>query len=80
MNARFATLITAFLVVVGTFAHHAHAQLKAGAATSNITPPLGGGILGGFLPIPAEQRLLRRGQIRDSGLVGSESHEVGERV
>jgi neutral ceramidase len=28
-------------------------QLQAGAATSNITPPLGGGIVGGFLPIPA---------------------------
>lgn len=29
-------------------------ELKAGAATSNITPPLGGGIIGGFLPIPSE--------------------------
>lgn len=27
--------------------------LKAGAATSNITPELGGGIVGGFKPIPA---------------------------
>jgi hypothetical protein len=26
---------------------------RAGAATSNITPPLGGGIIGGFLPFPA---------------------------
>ena len=31
--------------VAGTF--------KAGAATSNITPALGGGIVGGFLPIPS---------------------------
>jgi neutral ceramidase len=28
-------------------------SFRAGAATSNITPPLGGGIVGGFLPIPA---------------------------
>ena len=28
-------------------------QLRAGAATSNITPPLGGEIIGGFRPIPA---------------------------
>lgn len=27
---------------------------QAGAATSNITPPLGGGIIGGFLPIPSK--------------------------
>ncbi len=30
-------------------------SLLAGAATSNITPPLGGGIVGGFLPIPSQQ-------------------------
>ena len=29
------------------------APLKAGAATSNITPPLGVGIVGGFVPFPA---------------------------
>lgn len=28
--------------------------LQAGAATSNITPPLGGGIVGGFAPIPSQ--------------------------
>ncbi len=27
--------------------------LRAGAATSNITPPLGGGVIGGFVPFPA---------------------------
>lgn len=31
----------------------ASGSLKAGAALSNITPPLGGGIVGGFTPIPA---------------------------
>jgi hypothetical protein len=29
------------------------AKFRAGAATSNITPPLGSGIVGGFLPFPA---------------------------
>jgi neutral ceramidase len=28
-------------------------QLRAGAATANITPPLGSGIIGGFVPFPA---------------------------
>lgn len=31
----------------------AHAQLSAGAATSNITPELGSEIIGGFVPFPA---------------------------
>ncbi|MCA9038348.1 MAG: neutral/alkaline non-lysosomal ceramidase N-terminal domain-containing protein, partial [Planctomycetaceae bacterium] len=31
----------------------ARGELKAGAATSNITPPLGGSIVGGFLPVPS---------------------------
>ena len=29
------------------------APFRAGAATSNITPPLGVGIIGGFVPFPA---------------------------
>jgi hypothetical protein len=29
------------------------AELRAGAATANITPPLGGDIVGGFSPFPA---------------------------
>jgi neutral ceramidase len=29
-------------------------DFRAGAATSDITPPLGGGIVGGFLPIPSK--------------------------
>jgi hypothetical protein len=28
-------------------------RFRAGAATSNITPPLGGGVIGGFVPFPA---------------------------
>lgn len=32
----------------------AESQFRAGAATSNITPPLGGPIVGGFLPIPSK--------------------------
>lgn len=31
----------------------ASAEFRAGAATSNITPPLGGPVVGGFLPFPA---------------------------
>ncbi len=31
----------------------AHAELRAGAATSNITPELGAEIIGGFVPFPA---------------------------
>lgn len=31
----------------------AHAEFRAGAATSNITPELGGEVVGGFLPFPA---------------------------
>ncbi|MEX0794454.1 MAG: neutral/alkaline non-lysosomal ceramidase N-terminal domain-containing protein [Pirellulaceae bacterium] len=35
-------------------AAQAENQFRAGAATSNITPPLGGSIVGGFLPIPSK--------------------------
>ena len=42
---------------IGTFGATADAAkpgpLKAGAATSNITPPLGGSVVGGFKPFPA---------------------------
>lgn len=57
MNARLATWITAVALIIGcaTAPVPARAALRAGAATSNITPPLGGDIVGGFLPIPAEQ-------------------------
>lgn len=38
---------------VGPLAAAAEEGLRAGAATSNITPPLGGGIVGGFAPVPS---------------------------
>ena len=44
---------TLFLLLATAFAlHAADAPLKAGAATSNITPELGGEVVGGFLPFP----------------------------
>jgi len=57
------TMVTRLMLMSGLIAWasawlpetSAHAELTAGAATSNITPPLGGDIVGGFLPIPAEQ-------------------------
>lgn len=55
MNTRLATWIATVAFIIACAANPAYAQLKAGAATSNITPPLGGDIVGGFLPIPAEQ-------------------------
>ncbi len=48
-------LIPPFLVALAILALPATAiaELRAGAATSNITPPLGGDIVGNFLPITA---------------------------
>lgn len=43
----------ALFVVAITLSSHARAELRAGAATSNITPPLGGDVVGGFVPFPA---------------------------
>ena len=44
---------TLFLLLATAFAlHAADVPLKAGAATSNITPELGGEVVGGFLPFP----------------------------
>ncbi|MFO1441020.1 MAG: hypothetical protein U1F81_22065 [Verrucomicrobiaceae bacterium] len=44
---------TLLLLLATAFAlHAADAPLKAGAATSNITPELGGEVVGGFLPFP----------------------------
>jgi hypothetical protein len=45
------------ILVVGTTSvpgELAAGELRAGAATSNITPPLGGLIVGGFVPYPSE--------------------------
>ena len=45
------------LALVGVLASFTHtlcsAEFRAGAATSNITPDLGGDIVGGFVPVPA---------------------------
>jgi hypothetical protein len=47
------TLLLAFLVTASVFAADApKAPLMAGAATSNITPELGGEVVGGFAPYP----------------------------
>ena len=45
-------------------------QLRAGAATANLTPPLGSDIIGGFLPFPAthvHDELLARCLVLDDG-------------
>jgi neutral ceramidase len=42
------------LLLVGSLVLTVPAPLQAGAATSNITPPLGTRIVGGFAPYPAE--------------------------
>jgi hypothetical protein len=49
---RFTFLILAWLLGAPLPAE-AGAKLRAGAATSNITPPLGSAIVGGFVPFPA---------------------------
>ena len=45
------------LALAGALASFTHtlcsAEFRAGAATSNITPDLGGDIVGGFVPVPA---------------------------
>ncbi len=41
------------LIVSFVTGGNSHAQLRAGAATSNITPELGAEIIGGFVPFPA---------------------------
>ena len=45
-------LLSISAVLSLTFAAHA-GELRAGAATSNITPPLGSPIIGGFAPFPS---------------------------
>jgi len=53
MNFR-VTITCTFLLAAG-WAEGAEAVFKAGAARSNITPPLGQKIVGGFLPYPSTQ-------------------------
>src|SRR5687767_1360758 len=50
-----AIVLILFLTCLPASALHAQAAkgLRAGAATSNITPPLGSAIVGGFAPFPA---------------------------
>lgn len=56
--ARIAWFASSLLAVLGSspllLAQQPSEYLQAGAATSNITPDLGGEIIGGFLPIPAQ--------------------------
>ncbi len=48
-------IFLSLLLVIGSHAaDKPSAPLMAGAATSNITPPIGGDIVGGFLPFPSE--------------------------
>lgn len=49
--------LTVFGIVALLFCHQsfgAEASLRAGAATSNITPPIGTDIIGGFVPAPSK--------------------------
>jgi Neutral/alkaline non-lysosomal ceramidase, N-terminal len=72
MNVRWATLVCALAVAaLVNLAADARAQaLKAGAATSNITPPLGLDIVGGFSPFPStnvHDELFARCLVLDDG-------------
>lgn len=46
--------LAALLALALVSLHAADAPLRAGAATSNITPDIGGEVVGGFAPYPAE--------------------------
>lgn len=54
MNAMRPILISALLSLAASLPAADNAPLMAGAATSNITPELGGDVIGGFNPYPAE--------------------------
>jgi hypothetical protein len=52
---RLVVLVVVFALPIVVQAADATAKaFRAGAATSNITPPLGGPIIGGFLPLPSK--------------------------
>ena len=52
--SRFSLLVVAITLTLTTGPSRAQAPVfRAGAATSNITPPLGSDIVGGFAPFPA---------------------------
>lgn len=48
------SLVVWFLVLGSTGIPASAEPLRAGAATSNITPPIGDGIIGGFVPFPSK--------------------------
>jgi neutral ceramidase len=51
---RFALVWLALVLLMPPAATRAQApRLLAGSATSNVTPPLGGAIVGGWAPVPA---------------------------
>lgn len=51
----YAVPIVVCLLATSLSADPVSVPFKAGAATSNITPPLGGDVIGGFVPFPATQ-------------------------
>jgi neutral ceramidase len=53
MRSLFLTLLLTAIGLQAQETPQAKAPLRAGAATSNITPPLGGEVVGGFAPFPA---------------------------
>ncbi|MEQ1853805.1 MAG: hypothetical protein ABMA01_19695, partial [Chthoniobacteraceae bacterium] len=53
MKTLLPSVIAILLACVAFAAPPVPAPLQAGAATSNITPELGTGIVGGFVPFPA---------------------------
>src|SRR5262245_36092482 len=64
--------ILMFLGMGPVVSAQASARLRAGAATSNITPPLGSDIVGGFAPFPAthiHDELFARCLVLDDGKI-----------
>ena len=88
-NSRSTAIAASFLIIASTLAlrsNSAHAQadsnlvLRAGAATSNITPPLGGLIVGGFSPLPSDDvhdELHVRALVLSEGPAGDEKSAIG---
>lgn len=54
MKTCLAAVLVCLVAVPVAAAKKESSGLRAGAATSNITPPLGGAIIGGFVPFPAK--------------------------
>lgn len=49
------TIVALFLCLIFASVAYAADTFQAGAATSNITPPIGQEVIGGFVPYPSEQ-------------------------